>query len=69
MRWLGRAARQGEKVSVCEVLGTKPWRKRTLETSWHRLEDNIKARLTGKQCGVMKLLRLAQSTLVGQKVD
>jgi hypothetical protein len=39
-------------------LDTKPYRKRTLGTSGHRLEGNITERLTGKQCGVIKLFRL-----------
>ena len=81
MRWVGCAARQGEKMSVCEVLDTKPYRKRKLGKSGYRLEDDIKERLRGKQCGFMKLSRLAQSKiwyevhldtlfkLVGQKIN
>ena len=60
---VGRAARQGEKMSVCPVLGTKSQRKGTLGTSGHRLEDNIKEKLTGKQRDIMKLFRLAQSKI------
>jgi hypothetical protein len=68
-------------MSVCEVLGTKPNRKGTLGTFGRTLGVYIKERLTGKQCGNMKLFRLAQRKiqyrfhldtafkLVGQKVD
>ena len=69
MRWVRRAAHQGEKMNECEILDTKPYRKRTLGTSGHRLEDNIKERRREKQCGVMKLFRFVQSNFVGQKVD
>jgi hypothetical protein len=63
MRSVGREARQREKMNLCAVLGTKSYRKRTLGTSGHRLKDNIKEILTGKQREVMKFFRLAQSKI------
>jgi hypothetical protein len=63
MRWVGPAARQGKKMSVCKILVTKPSGMRPLGTSGPRLEINIKESLTGKQCGVMPLVRLAQSKI------
>jgi len=42
MRWVGHAARMGEKRGVCRVLVGKPKGKRSLGRHRCRWEDNIK---------------------------
>jgi hypothetical protein len=51
----------GEKIGVYRVLVGKPERKRPLERTRHRWEDNIKMDLQEVGCGGMDCIELAEN--------
>ena len=60
MRWVGHAARMGERRGVYRVLVGKPEGKRPLERLRSRWEDNIKMYLQEMGRGDMECIEMAQ---------
>jgi hypothetical protein len=50
IRWVGHAARMGERKGVYRILVRKPESKRPLGRSRHRWDDNIKIDLQEVEC-------------------
>jgi hypothetical protein len=60
LRWVGHAARMGERKVVYRVLMGKPERKRQFQRPRRIWEDNIKKDLQEIGCGGMEWIELAQ---------
>ena len=62
MRWVGHAARMGDRRDAHKVLVGVPEGKRPLERRKHRWEDNMKMDLQQMRWGCMDWLGLAPDT-------
>jgi len=60
MRWVGHAARMGERRGVYRILMWKPEGKRSLGRPTRRWEDNIKMDVQKVGCEGMQWIELAQ---------
>jgi hypothetical protein len=60
MRWVGHAARMGERRGVCWALVGKPEGKKPHVRPRRRWEDTIKIDFQEVECGVMNLIELTQ---------
>jgi hypothetical protein len=60
MRWAGHVACMGEGRSVFTVLVVRPKRKKPLQRSMHRWEDNIKVDPREIRINGMNWIQLAQ---------